>query len=650
MRRAVRHGLPAALGFASIVLLAVSLGASTDPHPSQSRFDSGELHFVPVTPVPGDRIVVTYSPLATLADEPELVLRGHFRAHTDEMYNRGLRNERVAALERQSGGTFTSSFTLPESAVYAAFVVEDMAGRRLDADGGRLFELLAHTSDGKPLYHALMQRAYDFAGRNWITAYESNRRAMELYPDSLAGWSQLRFHEDVALGSIGADTLLAWHQENFAAIHERFAEQELLSLETVTAIERYARGVADSARAAFWTKRWSDAPSSTSPEQSRAFSIYREWLEREDETVALAALDELWPEARGKGTQVAQFGLWIAVKVKDLASVDQWVERMMADSERGVLSVARTISALPERRELYERLTRDWYGKLVMEQMSAPVPDAGEPAGHHGRPLGRTTNEYVRTLQRLRTESLRSYGEILRGVGDEATALVAMEEAAAGSVNPNLFRSLGDLKLDLGDTEGAARAYAVAATDPGTSEAEGDSLAALGGLTPDSPEWVRLLDAAVDRIMPQVLGDTVRWAPQASLVSDADENRWPLSQLMAHTPTVLVFWARSCGPCLQEIPEVVRLRERLEPEGVKVLSITVDDLPGPGMDDFIQDRGVSYPVYYDLAREASNAFGISAIPANFVLDAAGTVRFAFSEIAEVPLQVEALRRLDEVAR
>ena len=322
----------------------------------------------------------------------------------------------------------------------------------------------------------------------------------------------------------------------------------------------------------------------------------------------------------------------------------------MADDRRGEMSVARIIAALPERRELYERLTREHYGQLVMEQMSAPVPDLGQLAGHHGRPLGRTVNEYAGTLGRLRAESLSGYGEILRGVGDEATALAAMEEAAAGSVNPNLFRSLGDLKLDLGDTEGAARDYAVAATDPGTSEAERDSLAALAGLSPNSPEWQRLLDAAVDRIVPQVLGDTVRWTPQTSQVSDAAGNRWSLSRLMDGRPSVLVFWARSCGPCIQEIPEVVRLRERLESEGVRVLSITVDDLPGPGMDDFIRTRGVSYPVYYDLAREASNAFGISAIPANFVLDAAGTVRFAFSEIAEVPLQLEALGRLDGAAK
>lgn len=649
MKRSIRYGWPLALGLAFIVLLAVALVASGDLHPSQSTLAPGELHFAPDAPVSGDRIQVTYSPLATLAGEPELVLRGHFRTPADERYNGRLRNEKVATLERHSGGTFTAGFTLPDSAVYAAFVVEDVAGQRLDADAGKLFELMVRTGDGRPLYHALMQRAYDFAGRNWVTAYESNRRAMELYPDSLAGWSELRFHEDVALGSTGADTLLAWHQDNFAAIHGRYAEQGLLRLETIVAIERYARGVADSLTAAFWTQR-RDAAAPTSPEQSRAFSIYREWLEHGDGEVVLASLDELWPEARGKGTQVAEFGLRIAVEVKDLAAVDVWTERILSEGRRGELYVARIISALPERRELYERLTREQYGKLVVEQMSAPVPDLGELVGHRGRPLGRTVNEYARTLQRLRAESLGSYGAVLRGVGDEATALAAMEEAAAGSVNPQLFRSLGDLKLELDDTEGAARDYAVAAIDPSTSEAESDSLAALAGLSPDSPEWVRLLDAAVDRIMPEVLGDTVRWVPQSTHVSDADENRRSLSQLMDGKPAVLVFWARSCGPCIEEIPEVVRLRERLEPAGIEVLSITVDDLPGPGMDDFIRNRGVSYPVYYDLAREASNAFGISAIPANFVLDATGTVRFAFSEIAEVPLQVEALRRLGEAAR
>ena len=317
MNKAIRHGSPAAPGLAFVALLTVALGASSGLHPSQSILAPGELRFAPEAPVSGDRILVTYSPLATLADEPELVLRGHFRSPADRRYNGRLRNEGVATLERQPGGTFTASFTLPDSAVYAAFVIEDVAGQRVDADGGRLFELMIHTGDGRPLYHALMQRAYDFAGRNWNTAYESNRRAMELYPDSLAGWSELRFHEDVALGSTGADTLLAWHRENFVGIHERYSEQGL-SEETVVAIERYARGVADSSTAAFWTQR-RDAASPTSPEQSRAFSIYREWLEHRDEKVVLASLDELWPEARGKGTQVAEFGLWIAVEVKDLA-------------------------------------------------------------------------------------------------------------------------------------------------------------------------------------------------------------------------------------------------------------------------------------------------------------------------------------------
>lgn len=61
------------------------------------------------------------------------------------------------------------------------------------------------------------------------------------------------------------------------------------------------------------------------------------------------------------------------------------------------------------------------------------------------------------------------------------------------------------------------------------------------------------------------------------------------------------------------------------------------------------NRAIRHPVRHDLAREASSAFGISAMPANFVPDAAGTVRLAFPETAEVPLRVEAPRRSGEAA-
>lgn len=62
------------------------------------------------------------------------------------------------------------------------------------------------------------------------------------------------------------------------------------------------------------------------------------------------------------------------------------------------------------------------------------------------------------------------------------------------------------------------------------------------------------------------------------------------------------------------------------------------------MDTFIDDHGIDYPVYHDLVDSATDAFGVSAIQTNFVLDAEGSVRFARSELVDIPRQVEALMR------
>ena len=63
------------------------------------------------------------------------------------------------------------------------------------------------------------------------------------------------------------------------------------------------------------------------------------------------------------------------------------------------------------------------------------------------------------------------------------------------------------------------------------------------------------------------------------------------------------------------------------------------------MAEFIETIGVTYPVYYDLEREASNAFSISGTPRDLAVDADGKVRFQYSALSEIPLQLEALERM-----
>ena len=583
------------------------------------------LRFSSETPVAGSEVTVRYSPVAALAVESELVLRGTYRTAEDKprLVPGDERLLIISSMRHGSGGTFTTRFTLPESAVYATFVVEDAAGERLDTNGGSLFDLLVREADGTPLYHGLLRRADEFEDRNVLTSLEALRRAMELYPDSLDGWSRLRSLEMQALGSNTGDSLFVRHQENFAGIDERYRDRDDLPASTVQAISNYAAAVRDSEAASYWRAVSVETIGTDDWALNISFSLDRQRRAEGPEAV-LEAFERYWPDAHGKIAPFAPLALEAAIEAADLAAVDRWTERAY-DSFTGIY-LARTIVAIPERRERALEIARDKY-----EQ--SPI-----------RPLGRTVAEHGQSVALDRAALLKDYARFLSEYASQDEAIGILEEATAQAASPDLYEALGELKLGQGDIEGAARAHAVVASDPNTPRSRADSLAGAVGYTSDSPEWSALLETARAEVLALVLSNAVEWIPAASHVTDASGGRHALADLTVGKPTALVFWATWCEPCIRKIPDVVRLQETLEPLGAQVLSIAWMDPPGPDMDVFVEKHGISYPVYHDLVDSASDAFGVFAVQTNFVLDALGSVRFARTELVDIPRQVEALVR------
>jgi thiol-disulfide isomerase/thioredoxin len=87
------------------------------------------------------------------------------------------------------------------------------------------------------------------------------------------------------------------------------------------------------------------------------------------------------------------------------------------------------------------------------------------------------------------------------------------------------------------------------------------------------------------------------------------------------------FWATWCPPCVEEIPVLMRVRERLLPRGVEFVGIAIDQ--ADKVRQFAQRLAISYPVLLadaggiGLIRALGNPSG--GLPFTVVLDRSGSV-------------------------
>jgi thiol-disulfide isomerase/thioredoxin len=105
------------------------------------------------------------------------------------------------------------------------------------------------------------------------------------------------------------------------------------------------------------------------------------------------------------------------------------------------------------------------------------------------------------------------------------------------------------------------------------------------------------------------------------------------------------FWATWCAPCVEEMPALARLRDRLAGRGFEVLAVNQGEMPAR-VRDFTARAGLDLTMLMDRDKEAAAAWKVRALPTTFVVDAAGRIRlFAEGELdtgASLEAAVEAL--------
>ena len=122
-------------------------------------------------------------------------------------------------------------------------------------------------------------------------------------------------------------------------------------------------------------------------------------------------------------------------------------------------------------------------------------------------------------------------------------------------------------------------------------------------------------------------------APDFS-ISDADHSV-RLGQFRGKI-LVLNFWATWCPPCVDEMPSLVQMQRKMQPQGVTVLAVSVDD-DSDDYHKFLRDHNIDVLTVREggtrsdtgVISAVSNKYGTFKVPETYIIDRNGVIRRKF---------------------
>ena len=83
------------------------------------------------------------------------------------------------------------------------------------------------------------------------------------------------------------------------------------------------------------------------------------------------------------------------------------------------------------------------------------------------------------------------------------------------------------------------------------------------------------------------------------------------------------YWATWCGPCVGEIPDLIKISKDYTDKGFAIIGVLTGDDDIEGAKKFIADQGMSYPVVTPEDFFLDHSDGIYAIPTTVFFDSTG---------------------------
>ncbi len=91
---------------------------------------------------------------------------------------------------------------------------------------------------------------------------------------------------------------------------------------------------------------------------------------------------------------------------------------------------------------------------------------------------------------------------------------------------------------------------------------------------------------------------------------------------------VLNFWATWCPPCVEEMPSLENMQQRLKQKGVTVLAVSLD-VDESAYRRFLSDHKIDLLTVRDSLQKSGALYGTFKYPESYVIDRQGIVRRKF---------------------
>lgn len=141
--------------------------------------------------------------------------------------------------------------------------------------------------------------------------------------------------------------------------------------------------------------------------------------------------------------------------------------------------------------------------------------------------------------------------------------------------------------------------------------------------------WVALIAFLGVRIWPQLaaaagVASANASAPQFTLTTL--DGASVTTESLAGKVVLVNFWATWCPPCRIEMPGFQRVYDRFRGDGFVVLGVSMDAGGAEGVQRFLAERHITYPVAMATPAAVRDFGGVRLLPTSYLIDREGRIR------------------------